>query len=158
MSRRTSHGRACERARALASSQFDGVLPEFERRELDRHLDGCADCAALVADMAVVVARLRSAAPVVAVLAGPARPARRRRVGLRLTGGAAALAAAAALGFVVGTPQRQAPVQSPRPPVVAQRGLPDLNPSLDQSRVWMHGRPSAPAGATSRGRDHGFLL
>src|SRR5476651_368311 len=51
----------CADARARISLLADDELSDFERRHLTRHLQGCAECGAYMADITAVVRALRSA-------------------------------------------------------------------------------------------------
>jgi anti-sigma factor RsiW len=51
----------CADARARISLLADAELSDFERRHLTRHLRGCAECGAFMADISAVVSALRSA-------------------------------------------------------------------------------------------------
>ena len=109
----------CNEAETLLARYCDGELDGVKRRLIERHLRGCAQCAARHADMLALRARLRSEAPYFA-----APPGLRERVraavastpasasgvtrpsGDRwrwLGGGAFAGCAATVLAFVVGT-------------------------------------------------------
>jgi anti-sigma factor RsiW len=152
--RRQSHESACECARALASAQLDGVLCEFDRHQLDRHLAGCEDCAGVIAEMALVTARVRSAppqpVPVASVVAAASRPRRRRtRIApLRAAAVVSAMAAAGALGFAVASPHHHQAPASPQPPKVAQR----FPIGMFQARNW----PQPDAGHPVHLGRHGF--
>src|SRR2546430_16681209 len=87
MRRRISSKAACDRARAFGSAELDGPLPEHQRVELDRHLQGCSECERIVAGMANVTHRVRTAAP-----ATPAEPGRVAMALRRSPGPAIALA------------------------------------------------------------------
>lgn len=45
----------CETARALLQEQIDGALDSAEARDLERHLEACAACRALAADLSAIV-------------------------------------------------------------------------------------------------------
>lgn len=152
--RRQSHESPCERARALASIQLDGVLCEFDRHQLDAHLGACQECGRFVAELAIVTARVRSAplepVPVAEVVSAAGRPSRRRFVRpLQLATAVSAVAAATALGFVVATPGHHPGRSTPRPPVVAQRDFPI---GIGQPRDW----PKPNGVGTARSGRHGF--
>ena len=144
MNGRSSSAWACERARHLVSVQLDGVLPEAERRELDRHLARCETCSAVATDMALVVAQVRSEPLLAADLPIARLPVPRRarhgRRALRMVAAGSALAAATVLGFVVASPHQPARQHAPRPPEVAQRTF-EVGGTLrlDQLRAQMHG-------------------
>ena len=53
--------RACEEARSLASLALDGQLDDVGARFLRRHVERCAECAGVVAEVQAVVATLRAA-------------------------------------------------------------------------------------------------
>jgi predicted anti-sigma-YlaC factor YlaD len=88
---------ACERATQWISLELDGELSQLEQAALARHLEGCARCRAVSAEINGFTSLLRTAPPV-----GLARPLRvitpsvrtKRRVAV---GAAAAIAAVAAL-------------------------------------------------------------
>lgn len=162
MNGRSFSARACERARELVSVQLDGVLPEQQRRELDRHLARCEACSAAATEMALVVARVRSE-PLLAADLPIARPAPRRvrhgRRAVRMAAAGSALAAATVLGFVVASPRRPPHEPTPRPPEVAQRRF-EVGGTLrlNQLRAQMHsGRPAGPTGSGRVG-GHGVSL
>jgi ferric-dicitrate binding protein FerR (iron transport regulator) len=123
----------CERARRWASLGPDDALSELERARLERHLDGCAECARFAAEVEALARVLRGAP-----LEAPPRsfaPAPRRRE-RRLVGAvrAAAVAAVAvgALGLA-GAAERDG-----RPPAarldVAVHGGPDTTDQLRDLR------------------------
>jgi anti-sigma factor RsiW len=59
---RAGESLACDDARALASLALDGMLlDDLRRRQLRRHLETCAACAAFVAEIGSVTALLRHA-------------------------------------------------------------------------------------------------
>jgi anti-sigma factor RsiW len=152
--RRQSPESACDHARALASAQLDGVLCEFDRHQLDAHLAACEGCGRVVAEMAIVAARVRSAEPVPMPVPAVVRAAgrrSRRRVGapLRAAAAATALAAVATLGFVVATPGHHPNRSRPRPPIVAQQRFPI---GFGQPRYW----PQQGGAGTAGSGHHGF--
>lgn len=51
---------ACPRIVALLSDYLDGRLPDEVRRDLDRHLGGCPECATFVETFRSTVALLQS--------------------------------------------------------------------------------------------------
>jgi hypothetical protein len=51
----------CERSRYLAALAPDGVLSEFELRQLNDHVARCADCGAFASDVARIAETLRTA-------------------------------------------------------------------------------------------------
>jgi len=152
--RRQSHETTCDRARALASSQLDGVLCELDRHRLDDHLAECRECARFVSELATVTARVRAAAlepvPVAAVVPAAGRRSRRRfATPLRAATAVSALAAAAALGFVLAAPGHHQRPSTPGPPIVAQRDFPI---GIGQPRYWPKRNPAG----TARAGRHGF--
>jgi anti-sigma factor RsiW len=83
----------CDRTRSLLSQRLDGALSEVERRSVELHLGGCADCRAFEAQSRFVTDELRAAE-----LVDPPRPmvltpVRARRVSSRLVGNVASIAA-----------------------------------------------------------------
>jgi hypothetical protein len=48
----------CARARHLSAAAFDGPLPDVDRMLVAEHLDGCAACRAVVAEMTACVATM----------------------------------------------------------------------------------------------------
>ena len=52
---------ACERAGQWISLRLDGELSELEEATLDRHLEGCAACSAVAAELTGLTRLLRSA-------------------------------------------------------------------------------------------------
>jgi anti-sigma factor RsiW len=136
--------RECERARALGSQALDGPLSDLELRQLDAHLAACPACDEMVAAMAELTARLRTA-PTLAgsVAAVPVRPARRPgRTAFQVAGIAAVVAAFAGLGALVASPSGASPPQAPPRLVVAERT--DLSGALRDARLtklWVDGEP-----------------
>jgi predicted anti-sigma-YlaC factor YlaD len=100
-----AQNRVCDRAREYSSRSLDGELSDFERALLETHLERCEPCRAYAAELAEIVARLRTA-PLEALPHPVALPSR-RRVRLRTLQGAAAAAAAvvAATAGLVGSLQ-----------------------------------------------------
>lgn len=131
----------CDRARASISLSLDEELPELRRLALHAHLRACPDCSAFAAEAGTFTDLLRSA-PLArpsrrVLMPEPASPARRpaalrrpRRIALA---SAAAVAASALLGAVVGqttqSPSQNGPASSPlgvaatQAPYVEQRLL-----------------------------------
>lgn len=109
----------CTEAEALVARYADGELGGLERRSVERHLRGCAQCASRHADILALRERLRSDAPYFAAPPGlreriravvettPASAPERPRASADrwrwLGGGAFAGCAATVLAFVVGT-------------------------------------------------------
>ena len=93
-----SYDRRCERAREWLSLAVDGELSRFERALVDRHVAGCAECAAFGVEVRGFTGALRTAEP--ERLTHPvAIPERRRRLGaLRPAQAAAAALAVVAVG------------------------------------------------------------
>jgi hypothetical protein len=105
----------CVHARALVSCALDGEVSELAQAQLERHLAACAECRAFADSVGATAALLRSAP-----LEQPARrfvaPPRvvRFPVGRRVA--VAAVAAAAALGSLIGSSLRApAPPEQPAP-------------------------------------------
>jgi predicted anti-sigma-YlaC factor YlaD len=101
MRRRISSTAACDRARAFGSAELDGPLPEHQRVELDRHLQGCPECERIVAGMANVTQRVRTAAPATPAVPGRVTMRRRRSPVLAIAMVTIVLAAAV-VGAVLG--------------------------------------------------------
>ena len=109
----------CTEAEASIPRYADGELGALERRPIERHLRGCAQCAARHADILALHERLRSDAPYFAAPPGlreriravlesapanaPDRPRASADRWRLLGGGAFAGCAATVLAFVVGT-------------------------------------------------------
>src|SRR3954447_26712487 len=91
---------ACDRATQWLSLELDGELSQLEQAALTRHLDGCARCSAVSADVRAFTTVLRNAPlvelerPVGVVAPRRARVARRATAGLAFAG----VLAAAAVG------------------------------------------------------------
>jgi anti-sigma factor RsiW len=58
---RRQQTKACERAGQWISLRLDGELSELEGATLDRHLDRCAACSAVAAELTGITRLLRSA-------------------------------------------------------------------------------------------------
>ena len=101
-SRAFGHG-PCERAREWSSLRLDGELSELEEALLEKHLEGCALCAAFDAGLRTSTELLRTA-PVARPSVGFEVPvAERPRVRLSRVLAVAGVLGAAALGSVVGS-------------------------------------------------------
>lgn len=105
----------CDRARARISLQLDGELSRFEVALLERHLHGCAACAAFAGDAREATLLLRSE---------PLEPAPhvwlpRRAAATRLAARVAAVTAAAAAAAIVAVSY----VSMPRPATQASGGF-----------------------------------
>jgi predicted anti-sigma-YlaC factor YlaD len=128
------HERGCARAREWASLRLDGELSELERLFLRTHLARCPECREFAASLVAATGAIRETpqeAPGRSLFPEPvrARPAVRRRVGLRLRAVALAMLvpAAGGLGIVVGASvwsDAEAPVRSNSGPSV----IADLQP------------------------------
>ena len=129
----------CDRARAWVSLDLDGGLSTFEKRLLDRHLDGCGECCGFAEESARFTLALRAAA------LEPAHvevelPRRSSFVASAIAGvgSIAAVAAAAVLAF--------APHSSAPPPRVTANGalasgLTTLATNSDALGVRQHSLP-----------------
>jgi anti-sigma factor RsiW len=95
---------ACEQAGQWISLRLDGELSELEGAGLDRHLERCAVCSTLAAELTGIAQLLRTA-PLVEFELEPARVVPRRRrasvASRRAAFAAVASAAAAAAAFVL---------------------------------------------------------
>lgn len=89
----------CDQARDLISAYQDGELPADRQEDMERHLDGCADCSAILGRNLRLSEAIRSQAPVYAVPAGLVATPRRPALAWRpfAAGLSAGLAVAAAL-------------------------------------------------------------
>jgi anti-sigma factor RsiW len=102
----------CRRTRELVSLELDGELSELESARLNAHLEACASCRELKAELAGLTLALR-AAPL-EQLERPIVLPQRTRLSLRplqVGAAAAAVAVAAGLAGVVGTVRSHAPAQ-----------------------------------------------
>jgi predicted anti-sigma-YlaC factor YlaD len=94
---RNMRGSSCERTRAAAALEVDGVLSQLELAVLDAHVARCADCSTFRREIAELTAALRDA---------PAEPFRAqlmlpyRRRARRAVTRVAAVAATVAVGLV----------------------------------------------------------
>lgn len=131
----------CDRARAWVSLDLDGGLSTFEKRLLDRHLDGCTDCRAFAQDSAHFTLELRSA-PLLPAHVALQLPRRRSTVvssAVAGLGSIAAVAAAAMLAF--GTHGvSHAPARASSGPLAS--GLATLATNADALGVRQHALPS----------------
>jgi anti-sigma factor RsiW len=118
---------------------IDGGLSTFEKRLLDRHLDGCGECRTFAEEAALFTLTLRSAAlePAHVVIAVPRRRGSFVSSAVASVGSIAAVAAAAMLAF--GThnsttaPERHGALAS---------GLATLATNADSMGVRQHELPS----------------
>lgn len=88
----------CMQAREAASARLDGELGELDAVRLEQHLQGCAACRAVAAELAGLAAGLRAAALEPAPAAMFVAERRRRRVGAPFAVAAATLVVAVAAG------------------------------------------------------------
>ena len=98
-------GSACEAARLRASLALDGDLEEIQLLLLQRHLDRCPECLAVVAGMRGVTTSIRSAPLEVR----PPAPAVRRRAARSLPWPSIGVAVAALAVGAVTLPQPPGP-------------------------------------------------
>jgi hypothetical protein len=129
----------CDRARAWVSLDLDGGLSTFEKRLLDRHLDGCTDCHRFAEESAQFTLALRAAALEPAVV-DVELPRRGSVVSSAIAGigSIAAVAAAAVLAF--------SPQSASKPPRVTAdgvlaSGLATLATNSDALGVRQHSLP-----------------
>ena len=131
----------CDRARAWVSSDLDGGLSTFEKRLLDRHLDGCGECRAFAEESARFTLALR-AAPLEPAYVAVELPRRRGTfVSSALAGVGAAAAVAAAAVFAFGSHPGS---QLPRAAISGQlaSGLAVLATNADAMGVRQHTMPN----------------
>lgn len=148
---RAVRGRGCDEARALASLALDVRLDAIAWRSLRRHLDGCADCASLAAQMGATAALLRCAAPepFTLDLAARLRPSRTGLVTQCYKGRSrrrlpwASALAAAAVALAVGSLPQSSTAPASLPAVVA---------AVDVPR-WSAGPARLPLGQRSAGSE-----
>jgi anti-sigma factor RsiW len=137
----------CEHARAWASAAADGELTEVETASLKAHIAACPSCAAFAREIDWLVRELRTATlvePALPVFAPRARARRRPVLALQLSGAAAAVTAAVALGHFAATlraPHRAAPE------VVAARTAATPETPVEQALLAMVAR-QGPHGKT----------
>lgn len=101
----------CDRARAWVSLDLDGGLSTFEKRLLDRHLDGCDPCRLFAEESARFTLMLRDA-PLVPARVEVELPRRRGSLVSSAVAGLGAVAAVAAAAVVAFSPHNTA--SSPR--------------------------------------------
>ncbi|HUK93504.1 MAG TPA: zf-HC2 domain-containing protein [Gaiellaceae bacterium] len=90
---------SCRRTGELVSLELDGELSELESARLESHLEACAACRSLKAELTSMTVALRTA-PLEGLERQIALPPRRSRFSLRpLQVGAAAVAVAVAAGL-----------------------------------------------------------
>jgi anti-sigma factor RsiW len=129
---------ACDRARAWASLDIDGGLSTFEKRLLDRHLDGCGECRTFAEQAALFTLTLRSAPlePAHVVVDVPRRRGTFVSSAVASVGSIAAVAAAAMLAFghhgSTAAPQRHSALAA---------GLATLATNADSMGVRQHELP-----------------
>lgn len=132
----------CDRARAWVSLDLDGGLSTFEKRLLDRHLDGCGSCRAFAEESARFTLALREAAlePAHVDLELPRRHGLAVSNALAGVGSVAAIAAAAIIAF-----GSQASSQVPRVTASGQlvSGLAILATDADALGARQHTLPKA---------------
>jgi anti-sigma factor RsiW len=93
----------CDRARQWASLELDGELSELERSLLQAHLERCAECAPVVAEVRAIAARMREM-PLEQPSLTAVAPRRRPRVRAFQVGVAAAtVAIGISLGSLAGS-------------------------------------------------------
>jgi predicted anti-sigma-YlaC factor YlaD len=104
----------CAETRELVSLELDGELSELESARLQSHLQHCAGCRELRAELGRLTLSLR-AAPLEQLERPIALPQRARWSlrPLQVGAAAAAIAVAAGLGGLVGTVRSHAPAQQP---------------------------------------------
>lgn len=140
----------CLAARQRLSLRLDGELSERDELRLERHLDGCAACAAWAAEQEGVVSVLRGAG-----LARPARDLRvpRQRLFARHVGAAAVAAVAAVAVAVLSLRVDSTPLLLPQLSPLAVRSQLTLKERqlnrIDEAKPepGQNVRPSVPSGA-----------
>jgi anti-sigma factor RsiW len=141
--RALGHG-PCDRVREWASLRLDGELSELEEALLEKHLEGCAACAAFDAGLRTSTELLRTAPLARPSAAFEVPAAGRRRVRLSRVLAVASVLGAAALGSVVGSSlDRPAPSSD-----VPEAQVSFLTRDVSQLRQIPRGRrvaPNAPA-------------
>jgi predicted anti-sigma-YlaC factor YlaD len=137
----------CERARQWSSLRLDGELSELEEALLDRHLEACSDCLSFDGRLRSAASSLRQTPPEPPLVSFrvPNRPRRRVAVPTGRRAAVVAIAAALALGSLVGS-QLHRPASNTRTqePQVSLLTRSDMN----QLRQIPRGRqivPPAPA-------------
>ena len=126
----------CDRVSALASLALDGQASEVEEAWLGAHLRACPECERTVADMRALTEALRAAPLVeperrVVLAARVGRPGRARQVALRAALAATLAAAAAGLGVLAGSVDRE---PAPAPPAGPEIALVDERRELRELR------------------------
>jgi predicted anti-sigma-YlaC factor YlaD len=138
--------RRCERARQWSSLRLDGELSELEEALLDRHLESCSDCLSFDGRLRSAARSLRETPPEPPLVPFriPTRPRRRVTVPTGRRAAVVAIAAALALGSLVGS-QLNRPASSPGTdePQFSQLTRSDMN-QLRQIPRGRHIAPPAP--------------
>lgn len=131
------HGR-CDRARQWASLRLDGELSELEEVLLEKHLEGCSACRAFAARMERTTELVRLTPTEIPEIeyAPPERRVIHLPVGRRAA--IVAIAAAAALGSLVGSSLQQ-PATKPATPTAPKVSL--LTRDVDQLRQLKTHKP-----------------
>lgn len=131
---------ACDRARAWVSLDLDGGLSTFEKRLLDRHLDGCTGCRAFAVESARFTLALRSAPLQPAHLALDLPRRRSTVVSSAFAGLGSVAAVAAAAVFAFGSHGSSgAPLRAASGPLAS--GLATLATNSDAMGVRQHQLP-----------------
>ena len=139
--------RRCERARQWSSLRLDGELSELEEALLDRHLASCSDCLGFDGRLRSAARSLRETPPEPPRIPFrmPTRPRRRIVVPTGRRVAVVAIAAALALGSLVGS-QLNRPASNPAgtgEPQFSQLTRSDMN-QLRQIPRGRHIAPPAP--------------
>jgi predicted anti-sigma-YlaC factor YlaD len=138
--------RRCERARQWSSLRLDGELSELEEALLARHLESCSDCLGFDGRLRSAARSLRETPPEPPLVPFriPTRPRRRITVPTGRRAAVVAIAAALALGSLVGS-QLNRPASSPGTdePQLSQLTRSDMN-QLRQIPRGRHIAPPAP--------------
>jgi Putative zinc-finger len=135
--------RRCERARQWSSLRLDGELSELEEALLDRHLEACSDCLRFDGRLHAAASSLRQTPPEPprVLIRVPIAPRRRVAVPAGRRAAVVAIAAALALGSLVGSQlHRPASNTGTQEPQVSLLTRSDMN----QLRQIPRGRKVAP--------------